>query len=93
MVRRNLVATSSRRQEQFNKTHRLIKYQLGDLVKIKKANKSNAGKKVTKKFALLYEGPYVIVAVPFANVYTLMDPNTKLIRGKFNTINLARYHT
>ncbi|KAI5651331.1 integrase core domain-containing protein [Phthorimaea operculella] len=56
-VRVNLKEASIKRQYQYNKSHHLITFNLGDFVKIRKLNKSDAEKKVTKKFELLYEGP------------------------------------
>lgn len=91
-VRCNLEEASIKRQSAYNKSHKLIKFQIGDLIKIRKVNKSDAKQKITKKFELLYEGPYVVAAVPFPNVYTLIDPNTKALRGNFNTIHLSRYY-
>lgn len=91
-VRRNLQDASEKRQKKFNRSHRLIIFQIGDLVKIKRQNKSDAKLDITKKFQLLYEGPYIVAAVPFANVYTLMNPETKDIRGNFNAIHLSRYY-
>lgn len=91
-VRVNLKQASQKRKIQFNKSHKLITFQIGDLVKIRKLNKSDANLKVTKKFELLYEGPYVVAAVPFPNVYTLMEPTTNAMRGNFNTIHLSRYY-
>ncbi|KAI5633930.1 integrase core domain-containing protein [Phthorimaea operculella] len=91
-VRVNLKEASIKRQYQYNKSHHLITFNLGDFVKIRKLNKSDAEKKVTKKFELLYEGPYIVASIPHANVYTLMHPETKVIRGNFNAIHLSRYY-
>ncbi|KAI5635141.1 integrase core domain-containing protein [Phthorimaea operculella] len=67
-VRVNLKEASIKRQYQYNKSHHLITFNLGDFVKIRKLNKSDAEKKVTKKFGLLYEGPYIVASIPHANV-------------------------
>lgn len=88
----NLKEASQKRQNKFNQRYRLIEFQIGDLVKINKLNKSDAKRKITKKFAPLYEGPYVVAAVPYHNVYVLIDPKTRKIRGKFNAIHLSRYY-
>lgn len=90
-VRENLVKNSILRSSKFDKRHKLINFQIGDLVKIRKCNRSVAQKKVTKKFSLLYEGPYKITNVPFPNVYTLEDLTGKA-RGNFNAIHLTRYY-
>lgn len=90
-VRENLLKNSIVRSNQYDKRHRIINFRIGDFVKIKKCNRSMAQKKVTKKFSLLYEGPYKITDTPFPNVYTLVDLSGNL-RGNINTIHLARYY-
>lgn len=90
-VRLNLKESSKKRNDTYNKSHRLRVYQIGDYVKVRRCNKSDAKLKVTKKFELLYEGPYVIAAVPYPNVYTLVDPTTQVVRGNFNAIHLSKY--
>lgn len=92
-VRENLQESGKQRRAKFNQKYRLVQFQVGDLVKIRKLNKSDAKRKITKKFEPLYEGPYLVARVPNPNVYLLMDPNTKEIRGKFNAIHLSRYYT
>lgn len=92
-AKENLQRAGEKRQRKFNRTYRLIQYQIGDLVKIRRLNKSEASKNITKKFEPLYEGPYAIARIPYENVYILVDPNTNKIRGKFNTIHLTRYYS
>lgn len=91
-VKENLKINSEKRKLKFNKSHKLIIFHIGDLVKIRKLNKSNAQNKTIKKFELLYEGPFVVSAVPFPNVYTLTYPGTVKVRGNFNTIHLNKYY-
>lgn len=67
-------------------------YNIGDYVKLRKVNKSDAQQKVYSKFDLLYEGPYLIAAIPSGNVYTLVDPDTLESRGNFNAIHLFKYY-
>ncbi|CAK1582935.1 unnamed protein product [Parnassius mnemosyne] len=90
-VRKNLKEASRIRNTKFDKRNRLIKYNIGDLVKISRYSRSDADNKVMSKFNLAYEGPYVIAAVPFDNVYTLANPETNEIRGIFNAIHLLKY--
>lgn len=86
-VRKNLQEAGKARQFKFNQKFRLIQFHLGDLVKIRRLNKSDASQKKTKKFVILYEGPYVIAVIPYPNVYIiLVDPKTNKVRGKFDTI-------
>lgn len=92
-TRLNLKKASLERQFKFNQRYRIIQYQIGDLVKIRRLNRSDAEKKITKKFERLYEGPYIIVANPYRNVYILVEPESNQMRGKFNAIHLSRYYT
>lgn len=92
LVRKNLSVAGEKRRARFNQRYRLINYQIGDLVKIRKLNKSDATQKLTKKFSALYEGPYLVAGNPYHNVYILVDPKTNKIRGKYNTIHLSRYY-
>lgn len=90
----NLLKSSKRRQAKFVLYKRLIQFQIGDLVKIKNINKSDARQKLIKKFQPIYEGPYVrvVAVVPYQNVYVLVDPKTNKVRGKFNAIHLTKYY-
>lgn len=80
------------RQEKYDQSHRLIEFQIGDLVKIRKLNKSDSGRNRTRKIELLYEGPYKVGARKFQNVYLLVNPETLEIKGVYNAIHLARYY-
>lgn len=91
-VRKNLQKAGEQRRAKFNQRYRLIQFQIGDLVKIRKLNKSDAKQKIIKKFEPLYEGPYVVGSIPNANVYVLLEPNTNRIRGKYNAIHLSKYY-
>lgn len=65
----------------------------GDLVLLRTKTPSNAAEGIAEKFSLLYEGPYRIHQVPYANAYELMDLRTQRIKGVFNTANLRRYYS
>ncbi|GLV37555.1 hypothetical protein CBL_20367 [Carabus blaptoides fortunei] len=43
------------------------------------------------KFALLYDGPFEVTAIPYPNAYHLVHPTTKRVKGTFNIANLKRY--
>ena len=92
LVRKNLTSNAIKRQRFYNVNKRLVTYELGTLVKLKKITQSNLLKKQIKKFALLYEGPYVVAAAPYSNTYTLVDPVTRQIKGDYSAIHLARYY-
>lgn len=53
---------------------------------------SSAEKKETTKFALLYQGHFVIIRVPYKNLYTLQNIETGDIKGNLNAIHLERYY-
>lgn len=91
-ARQNMLKSAESREFHYNKNHKLVCFDIGDLVKLKKFAKSDASKKVTKKFARLFEGPYVIGAIPSSNVYTLIDKQTNKIKGNYNAIHLFRYY-
>lgn len=91
-ARENLKKAGQIRQNKFNERYRIIQFQIGDLVKIRKLNKSDAKLKITKKFEPLYEGPFVVGANPFKNVYLLVEPSTGRERGRFNAIHLSKYY-
>ena len=88
----NLQNQADIRKRSFDKTHRLINYKIGDWVKLKAISKSNKDKGEISKFSRLYEGPYVVGAVPYPNTYTLVYPDTGNIRGNHNAVNLSRYY-
>lgn len=91
-VKENLIKAAERRKLTFNKTHNIRTYQIGDWVKLKILNKSDARQKITKKFSLLFQGPYRIGAVPYHNVYMLVCPETGNIIGNYNAVHIARYY-
>ena len=80
------------RKEGYDKRHRIVQFNIGDLVKLKVFTKSGKGKKVTRKFNLLYEGPYRVAAVVCDNVYTLLDEKSGKIKGNYNAIHLSRFY-
>lgn len=91
-VRENQVRNAEKRQQFYNIKKRLVTYEIGTFVKLKRYTQSSLLKKQTKKFSLLFEGPFIIAGVPFSNTYTLVDPKTKEIRGDYSAIHLARYY-
>lgn len=91
-ARENLLKAAESREAIYNKNHRLIRFNIGDYVKLKTFPKSDADKKLTKKFAHLYIGPFRIGAIPHENVYTLICPDSNEIKGNYNAIHLFRYY-
>lgn len=67
-------------------------FQPGDLVLLKSNPVSSAIKSETKKFLLLFEGPYIIKkSISFAT-YILIEPTTNQERGSFHASHLKKYH-
>lgn len=65
----------------YNKRHKPIEYEVGDIVRMFKPRKEKKGKddkKVNRKFDHLWRGPYKIVEKPTPLLYQLMDPATGL---------------
>ncbi|KAI5646942.1 integrase core domain-containing protein [Phthorimaea operculella] len=91
-VKENLRQAGQIRREFYNKTHRLIEFQVGDLVKIRKLNKSDTRKSLFKKFKLRFEGPYRVLIRKPGNIYVLVDPDRLTVRGTFSAIHLLRYY-
>lgn len=91
-VRVNLRSASKKRQDRFNKNHNLIQYQIGDLVKVRRLNKSDSLSGRIKKFELIYDGPYIVADRYYENVYVLVHPETLVEKGLFNAVHLARYY-
>lgn len=91
-ARENINKVAISREKYYNRNHKLIQFEIGDLVKLKTFAKSDADKKITQKFVRLYEGPYRIGGVPYQNVYTLVDLNTGKVKGNYNAIHLFRYY-
>ncbi|KAH9638206.1 hypothetical protein HF086_002048 [Spodoptera exigua] len=91
-ARENIRRSAQRRCEQYDKGHRLITFHVGDYVKVKKSNKSDAGSKVTKKFSLLYDGPFLVGGIPHPNAYLLVQPETGRVVGTYNAIHIERYY-
>lgn len=91
-ARQNIAKAAASRELYYNKNHKLIKFEIGDMVKLKTFAQSDADKKITRKFVRLYEGPFIIGAVPYNNVYTLIDTHTNKVKGNYNAIHLFRYY-
>ena len=68
-----------------------VKYEIGQLVLVKRLDLSNAQDKEIKKFFLLYEGPYEIIEIKMNNSYVLQNRETREIVGTQNATNLKLY--
>lgn len=90
----NLTKKASRRKQKHDRNFKLKTYKLGDLVLVKSDNISKFQSKETKKFFLIYEGPYKVIRVLDNNAYELKDlRNTKAKTKIFNIRNLKDYYS
>lgn len=92
IVHENLLKAAKSRETTYNKNHRLVRFNIGDYVKLKTFPKSEASKKLTKKFTRPFIGPFKVGAIPHENVYTLVCPETNKIKGNYNAIHLFKYY-
>jgi hypothetical protein len=74
-----------------NDKKRCMEYALGDKVMLKTHILSNKLRRVCKKFAPLYAGPFVIRQVVSQNAYGLYDEETNTEIGTHKTVNLKLY--
>lgn len=65
-------------------------FAIGDLVLLKSLHLSKLLAKQTKKFFLLFEGPYQVSAIAGQNAYELVEESGS-VKGVFNVINLKPY--
>lgn len=91
-ARVNLRIASEKRRARFDITNKITQYQIGELVKVRRLNKSDSMSGVTKKFELIYDGPYIVADRLYDNVYVLVKPETLQEKGLFNAVHLARYY-
>lgn len=68
-------------------------FSIGDMVLLRVNKPSDATTGTTKKFNLLYEGPFYVSAIPYPNVYELRRRMDGPVFGRFNTGNLIPYKT
>lgn len=67
-------------------------FEEGDLVLLRSSNISSALSAETKKFLLLFEGPYRIKSTVSFNTYMLEHPESSIERGLFHVSHLKAYH-
>ena len=67
------------------------RYNIGQMVLVKRHDLSSAQDKEIKKFFLLYEGPYEVVEIKMQNSYVLQNNVTGEIVGMHNGTNLKLY--
>ena len=93
LANENLLSKGERRKNRHDTRGKWMKYEIGQLVLVKRHDLSNAQEKEIKKFFLLYEGPYEVIEIKMQNAYVLQDRETKEIVGTQNASNLKLYWT
>ena len=93
LANENLLSKGEGRKNRHDTRGKWMKYEIGQLVLVKRHDLSNAQEKEIKKFFLLYEGPYEIIEIKMQNAYVLQDRETKEIVGTQNASNLKLYWT
>ena len=78
LANENLLSKGERRKHRHDTKGRWVKYEIGQLVLVRRHDLSSAQEKEIKKFFLLYEGPYEIVGIKMKNSYVLQDMDTGL---------------
>lgn len=66
-------------------------FSVGDKVLLHVNRPSDSALGKTKKFNMLYEGPYRVTNIPYANVYELSPLSGNIKIGRYNTRNLIPY--
>lgn len=89
-VRENIKHHATLRARKQNQKN-IWKFNIGDMVLLRINKPSDAKLGETKKFNLIYDGPFYVTNIPYPNVYGLgRNPNGQEV-GKFNTRNLIPY--
>ena len=68
-----------------------MKYEVGQLILVRRHDLSSAQDKEIKKFFLLYEGLHEVIEVKMKNSYVLQNRETREIVGTHNATNLKLY--
>ena len=89
LANENLLTKGEKRRHDSN--GKWTKYEVDQLVLVRRHDLSSAQDKEIKKFFLLYEGPYEIIEVKMDNVYVLHNQVTREIVGTHNATNLKIY--
>ena len=93
LANENLLTKGERRKQRHDAKGKWTKYEVGQLVLVKRHDLSSAQDKEIKKFFLLYEGPYEIVEIKMQNAYVLRNQATQEIVGTQNATNLKLYRS
>ena len=88
-----LEASHDKRKLHYDKRHRSVSYDIGDLVRVRTHPKSDALANFTAKLAPLYSGPYRVTQVLSSVNYRLAKLDTGEDAGVFHVVNMQPFHT
>ena len=71
LANESLLTKGERRKRKHDEKGKWVKYEIGQLVLVRRHDLSSAQDKEIKKFFLLYEGPYEIVEIKMNNAYAV----------------------
>ena len=91
LANENLLSKGEQRKRRHDAKGKWMKYEVGQLVLVRRHDLSSAQDKEIKKFFLLYEGPYEVIEVKMKNSYVLQNRETREIVGTHNVTNLKLY--
>ena len=91
LANESLLTKGERRKRKHDEKGKWVKYEVGQLVLVRRHDLSSAQDKEIKKFFLLYEGPYEIVEIKMNNAYELCNQIAQEIVGTQNATNLKLY--
>ena len=80
-----------RQAKYFNKKHREVTLEIGDIVLRRNIILSSAADKIAAKLAPKYNGPYVVTAKVSTNIYQITDRQGESC-GPVHVKYLKRYH-
>ena len=87
-----LEKTEQQRQKYIQSQPEAIKYKVGEKVLVRNRELPSAIQGITKKFLLLYTGPFTITKDNENNTYEVTDTVSNKVKGTYNQTSLKRYH-
>ena len=69
-----------------------IQFEVGEKILIKNRQQPSGAEGIMKKLLLLYNGPFLVDRNNQDNIYVIVDPNTKRVKGTYNLPELKRYY-
>ena len=91
LANKSLLTKGERRKRRHDEKGKWTKYEVGQLVLVRRHDLSSAQDKEIKKLFLLYEGPYEIIEIKMNNAYVLQNQVMREIIGTHNATNLKLY--